>query len=177
MATLTATGIIFNDSTTLDSKYGIIPQTNTPVIFFQASAPSGWTRQTLHNDKILRVVSTGGGTSGGTNAFTNTLNSKPVSANVPVTINGLASGSTTLDINTIPSHAHPANSGGNIGVGAATPSFPGAFTGVAPGSSTGNYGNSGSHAHGVSFTSANGPLSTTLDFRVQYIVVIYCTFD
>ena len=35
----------------------------TIVAFFQASAPTGWTQNTTHNDKMLRVVSgTGGGT-------------------------------------------------------------------------------------------------------------------
>lgn len=174
MAVLTNTGIIFGDSTQLNSKYGIFPQ-STGVVFYQATAPTGWsTPGTEFNDRALRVVS-GTASSGGTNAFTSAFASKPISANVPVSITGLAANSTTIDVNTMAQHAHPANSGGNQGNASPSPSY-GSAAKVAPGTSTGNYGNSGGHAHPVTFTSANGPLSTSLDFTVQYINVIYCVF-
>ena len=54
-AILTSTGIQFSDNTVLNSKYGIVPQSTTSV-FFQTSAPTGWTKVTTHNDKTLRVV-------------------------------------------------------------------------------------------------------------------------
>lgn len=38
----------------------------TAMAFWQASAPTGWTKSTAHNDKALRVVSGTGGGSGGT---------------------------------------------------------------------------------------------------------------
>lgn len=41
----------------------------TKVIFPQASAPTGWTRDTTHNDKAIRIVSGSGGGSGGSSAF------------------------------------------------------------------------------------------------------------
>ena len=51
MSILQADGIQFgSDSTTLDSKYGIIPQ-NTVTVFFEASAPTGWTKLTTHSQK------------------------------------------------------------------------------------------------------------------------------
>lgn len=40
----------------------------TALVFYQASAPTGWTKQTSENDKYLRVVSGTGGGSGGTGA-------------------------------------------------------------------------------------------------------------
>lgn len=174
MAVLTNTGIIFSDSTSLNSKYGIFPQT-TPVVFYQASAPTGWAIVTTHNDKALRVVSGTGAGSAGTNVFTNTLISVPVTANVPVSISGLVANATTIDINTMVQHAHPANSGGNAQTGTPAPNR-GTITRVANGGGTGNNGNNGAHAHPVTFSSANGPLNTSVDFRVQYIDVIYCTF-
>jgi len=67
-AKLTVSGISFGDSTVLNSKYGIVPQSSVS-IFYQASAPTGWTKSTSNNDKTLRVVSGSGGTSGGTTAF------------------------------------------------------------------------------------------------------------
>lgn len=57
--------------------------------FFQASAPAGWTQDTTHNDKALRVVSGSGGGSAGTLDFS--------SANV---------GDTTLTVSQTPSHSH-----------------------------------------------------------------------
>ena len=40
------------------------------MLFYQASAPAGWTKLTADNNKTLRVVSGSGGGSGGTNSFT-----------------------------------------------------------------------------------------------------------
>lgn len=52
---------------------GQIPALEIPsgsaMLFYQASAPTGWTQVTTHNDKLLRVVSGTGAGSGGSNAF------------------------------------------------------------------------------------------------------------
>jgi hypothetical protein len=173
MAVLTSNGIDFISGGVLNSKYGIIPQ-SVPMIFISASAPTGWSQVTTQNDKCLRVVNnaTTGGTSGGTNTFSATLTTKPVSATVPVTINGFSVGNTTLSTTTIPAHAHPLNSGGNVGAS------PGStVNAAAPGSSTGNYGNGGGHNHPISYSSASGPGSSTIDFRVQYVDCIICTLN
>lgn len=175
MAVLTSTGIIFGDSTVIDSKYGMFPQ-GTPVIFYQVSAPTGWsTPGTQYPDRALRIISGGTLTAGGVNGFVSTFSSKPISANLGVSIFGLSVNPSTIDVNTMVQHAHPANSGGNQANGSPSPSL-GSVGKVAPGSSTGNYGNSGSHTHPVSFSSANGPINTSVDFRVLYIDVICCTF-
>jgi len=44
----------------------------TLMLFQQSTAPTGWTKETTHNDKALRVVS-GAASSGGTNAFSTTF--------------------------------------------------------------------------------------------------------
>lgn len=46
----------------------LIP-TATRMMFYQASAPFGWTQVTTQNDKALRVVNAAGGGSGGTHPF------------------------------------------------------------------------------------------------------------
>jgi hypothetical protein len=46
----------------------------TQTLFFNATAPIGWTKQTTHNDKALRIVSGTGGASAGTVAFTTAFN-------------------------------------------------------------------------------------------------------
>lgn len=170
MAVLTSTGIQFSAGNTIDSKYQIFPQTSA-VVFWQASAPTGWVTVTTHNNKALRVVSGAAGNSGGTNDFTTTMASRPLSATVPVTVNGVAGQPTTLDANTIPAHAHPANAGANVsasGGGAAR---------VANVGSTGAIGNGGGHTHPVTVNAASGPINTSIDFAVQYIDTIYCTFS
>jgi hypothetical protein len=171
MAILTLTGITFSDGTTASGRSSFFAPSGTVSLFYRATAPTGWTQVTTQNDKMLRVVSGTGGGSGGTNALTNTLASRPISATVPVTINGLSMGNTTLDINTIPLHGHPANNGGNTGAG------PGGTAVVAPGSTTGNQGGSSAHAHPTSYSSASGPWSTTLDMRIQYADVILCSLN
>lgn len=170
MAVLTLTGITFSNGTTLDSKYGIFPQTSA-VVFWQSAAPTGWVTVTTHNNKALRVVSGVAAGSGGTNDFTTTMANRTLTANVPVTVSGAAGQPTTLDANSIPAHAHPAFTGGvqnTAGGGNAM---------VAPAGSTGNFGNSGAHAHPIAINAANGPISTPIDFAVQYVSVIYCTFS
>lgn len=48
-------------------------ESGTTMLFYQAAAPTGWTKQTTHNDKALRVVSGVGGASGGTNPFSTVM--------------------------------------------------------------------------------------------------------
>lgn len=43
------------------------------MLFYQAAAPTGWTKITTQNDKALRVVSGSGGVAGGTNAFSTVM--------------------------------------------------------------------------------------------------------
>ena len=172
-AKLTASGVVFTDSTVLNSKYGIVPQSSVS-IFYQASAPTGWTKSTSNNDKTLRVVSGTGGTSGGSTAFSTIF---PTST-TPVSVSSIplsgTTGSTTLTEAQLPAHTHPnggftglSPGGGDVGGGAGwTRSSPG--TGPGPGSG------GGSHTHPWSGT-AN--FSSTFDLRLQYIDVIVCSFN
>jgi len=50
----------------------------TTIVFYQASAPTGWTKSTSHDNKALRVVSGTGGGSGGSTAFTSVFASRGV---------------------------------------------------------------------------------------------------
>lgn len=51
------------------SSGNISVDAGTVMLFYQAAAPTGWTKSTAHNDKALRVVSGTGGGSGGTHAL------------------------------------------------------------------------------------------------------------
>lgn len=170
MAVLTSTGIEFSAGNTINSKYQIFPKSSA-VVFWQSAAPTGWTIVTSNNNKALRVVSGTAGGSGGTNNFTNTMTNRTLSANVPVSISGVTGQNTTLTTNQIPAHSHPANAGGNVQAAGGGPAR------VANSGNTGNTGNGGAHLHPITVNAANGPISTTIDFRVQYVDVIYCTFN
>ena len=80
----------------------------TSMLFQQTAAPTGWTKQTTHDNKALRLV-TGSVSSSGSNSFTSVFNSNVAvsgtSNNSTVTISG-SSGSTTLTLDQIPSHRH-----------------------------------------------------------------------
>lgn len=82
-------------STTSASGGGV--PSGTTMLFQQTAAPTGWTKQTTHNNKALRVVS-GTASSGGSVAFTTAFStSRTVSGSVA---------NHTLTLSEIPSHNH-----------------------------------------------------------------------
>lgn len=170
-AKLTASGVVFTDSTVLNSKYGIVPQSSVS-IFYQASAPTGWTKSTSNNDKTLRVVSGTGGGSGGSTAFSTIF---PTST-TPITVSSIplsgSTGNTTLTEAQLPSHTHP--NGGFVGLspGGGDVASGGGWSRSSP--STGATGGGGAHSHPWSGT-AN--FSSSFDLRLQYIDVIVCSFN
>lgn len=178
MSILQTSGIQFGlDNTVLNSKYGIIPQ-NSVAVFYQASAPSGWSQVTTHNNKALRVVSgTGGGFgSGGSNGpggqpFSTIFptSTRPISG----TVNSAGSvGNTTLTVQQIPGHTH--NAGSQVNVSPGSPSVGGrAVNTSAPATSPTGGGNSHTHP----FSGAASPYSGSIDLRVKYIDVIICRFS
>jgi hypothetical protein len=180
MSILQTSGIQFGDNTVLNSKYGIIPQ-GTVAVFYQVSAPGGWSQVTTTaiNDRALRVVTgTGGGFgSGGTpgaaggqpfsTIFPTSV--RPISGNVTATG---SVGGTTLTTQQIPSHTH--NAGSSVNVSPGTPGIGGrAVNTNAP--ATSPTGGGQSHTH--PFTGGSSPYSGTIDLRVQYIDVILCSFN
>jgi hypothetical protein len=134
----------------------------TLMLFQQTSAPTGWTKQTTHDNKALRVVS-GTASSGGSVNFTTAFASKAVAGTV---------GNTTLTIAQIPSHNHAGPSGsefssyGSAGVGNAA--GPSGFRND-PIRLVSSTGGGGSHNH--SFT------GTAIDLAVQYVDLIIASKD
>lgn len=156
-----------NSSGQLDAATGLTNTsslgfpTGTLMLFQQTAAPTGWTKQTTHNDKALRVVS-GTASSGGTSAFTT------VFANQTPTINtsGLSAGATTLSTAQMPSHSHsytvyqylqPYYGDGNVV----------SWWGTS-GSTTGAQGGSGSHSHSMSGSAT----ASAITLNVQYVDLI-----
>lgn len=113
------------------------------MVFQQTAAPSGWTKQSTHDDKMMRVVSGTAG-SGGTNPFSTVFGQT-------------ATGSHALTETESAGHNHqPSNlaafrtNTGSVAVGGPT------ATTMATSGATDVDGSNGGHTH-------------TMDMRVQYV--------
>lgn len=178
----------------------------TSMLFQQSSAPTGWTKQTTHNDKALRLVTGSVGT-GGSVAFTTALGSgatvaggavsgnpgsnlSTASGNLSVSVSG-SIGSTTLSINQIPSHSHSYTKPGNSSAVGQFANVHGAVRNTTN-ANTGNKGGNGSHNHNINVSgniSGNPSLSgnvtagnlavgaSTAAINVQYVDFIIANKD
>jgi hypothetical protein len=153
-------------------------QTGTTLLFYQANAPTGWTKVTTHNNKALRVVSGTGGGSGGNTAFTSVFTSRTPSGSVSVSgsNSGGSVSNTTLTTTQIPSHSHTYEyrEDGFVGVAGYD------NTAELQLRNTGATGGNGAHNHGFTNPSWSGSGSfsgTAMDFNVQYIDVIIASKD
>ena len=146
----------------------------TKQLFVQTAAPTGWTKDTTHNDKALRVVS-GAASSGGSVAFETAFASQSPTGSVTITSVTGSAGATTLSTSQMPSHGHSKGS-------ADTPC---SVNGPTYGSkyfvlsgNTGSAGGGGSHSHAFSFSSGAGTFSgDAIDLDVSYVDVIIATKD
>tara|TARA_R100000808_G_C2114613_1_gene127663 strand:+ start:41 stop:727 length:687 start_codon:yes stop_codon:yes gene_type:complete len=162
----TSGNVLMSDGSAFASS-PLIP-TGSVMLFYQASAPTGWTKSTAHNDKALRVVSGSGGGSGGSVAFETAF-----ASHTPA---GSVSGNTashTLTISQIPEHTHSYNQKvynqpgvGNAGGGGAR------VTEADQGATTGSTGGGGGHSHGATGLSFSG---SAINLDVSYVDVIICT--
>lgn len=146
----------FNGATRADIPSG------TLMLFQQTAAPTGWTKQTTHDNKALRVVSGTAG-SGGTTAFTSVFTNQTPS--FTGAIGSLAGGATTLSIAQMPSHTHPSDNARFVGEGSG---FIGG--GTAFDNPTGATGGGGSHSHSITGTPGGSVGAVTLN--VQYVDLI-----
>jgi trimeric autotransporter adhesin len=145
----TAGNVLTSDGTTWSSSAaggGSSFPAGTLMLFQQTAAPTGWTKQTTHDNKALRVVS-GTAASGGSVAFTTAFASQTPAGTV---------GSTTLTTAQMPSHTH---------AGGATDIAGGDGCSVKAGTTTtGATGGGGSHNH--TFT------GTAINLAVSYVDLI-----
>lgn len=148
---------------------GVILPSGTVSLYYQSAAPTGWTQVTSLNDYALRIVSTTGGGTGGTTAFST------VFANQTPTISGgtlsATIGATTLTTAQIPSHTHPVPTDIGCGLGSINrvsgPAFPADIT-------SGATGGGGSHTH--SFSGSVGAItSSAITLNVRYANIILCS--
>ena len=160
-------GIGISDSTqpldpaSLNAVIQALIPTGTKMMFVQTAAPTGWTKDTTHDNKALRVVS-GTASTGGTVAFTTAFASQAVAGTV---------GNTTLTTAQMPSHSHTSynqlvytTSAPTINIATNDVNFQYGISGAT--SSTG-----GGSSHNHSFT------GTAIDMAVQYVDTIIAAKD
>jgi len=154
------------------------------MMFYQASAPTGWTQNTTSSldGRALRVETGQGGGSGGTHDLANppsTTHSHSTPSHSHS--HSLSAGSHTLTTSQMPSHTH--------GITGFTQN-PSGTAGLARGKnignnmnfSTGSAGSSSSHSHTLSGSISTGGSGTSgssspTAFAPKYVNVIICSKD
>jgi hypothetical protein len=146
-----------------------IPST-TRMLFAQASPPAGWTQVTTYNNYAMRIVSGGGGGTGGSVGFTTAFASQTPSGSVSVS--GTVGG-TALTEAQLPSHSHNAFGNGFVCTG----NSPGTvLNAVGSGAAfnyvfdTGSTGSGQTHTHG--FTGSGSFTGSAINLAVQYLDII-----
>jgi hypothetical protein len=158
-----STALEVNGTVTATAFIGVFPA-GTKMLFQQTTAPTGWTKDTTHDNKALRVVSGTAG-SGGVSTFTSAFGQRTVTS----TTAGGTVANHTLNTSRIPSHSHAQRRGNSTNSTEFT-----AVSGLGTGTNTGSTattGGSAAHSHGFSGTSHNHDL----DMRVQYVDLIIAT--
>lgn len=192
---VTGGGVITGDGSGLS---GVDPfASGTKMVFYQASAPTGWTQDTasaLSNTVMSVVTGTGGGTGGSTSYFSSFLATTDKSGTDTAPVTGSVSGTVgghSLSTPEIASHKHaitqfaPGPQNPSPTRGFDTPSFkatrsePTAFVFAEP-SAFPLQGGGGSHAHPFSgsLASATADVSVTVPAaNVKYANVIVAAKD
>lgn len=142
-------------------------ESGTRMVFFQANAPTGWTKLTGNNNKALRVVSGSGGGTGGSNTFSTAFNSN----------RGTSGGSVsnhTLTEAQIPSHRHRVDTYNEWSTSYGSYTTQGGYRQAHRGGTryppyTQNIGSGNAHNHGFS--------NPSLNLNVQYMDVIVAQKD
>ncbi len=174
---MTATHTILNG---IDSRVSAIENgvhaSGTKMLFQQSTAPTGWTKDTTHNDKALRVVTGTAGT-GGTNAFTTAFSFTPAGS-VSTSVSGTVANH-TLTTAQIPAHSHSMGSNTRVQVGFDNGT---AYAGRTDSGNSGpitystqDTGDGGAHNHGWSGSATSAFTGTAANLAPQYVDVIIAT--
>jgi hypothetical protein len=173
--------VLTSNGTTWTSAAAAAFDAGTLMLFQQTTAPTGWTKQTTHDNKALRVVS-GTASSGGSVAFTTAFASQTPTGSVTITSVTGSAGATTLSTPQIPSHSHGPGSLINApGANRRFESSPAPTNGTngdAVQGTTAAAGGGGSHDHPFSFSSGSGTFSgSAINLAVQYVDLIIASKD
>jgi len=159
----------------------------TKMLFQQTSAPTGWTKDTSHNDKALRITS-GTVSTGGSVAFETAFASQTPAGSISNSVSG-STASHTLEISEIPAHNHPGSTvqqredyNPTTGTTTQTPlgfgdTRGGSRASNSPLTITSQGGDQG-HSHGAGTLAVSSTFSgTAIDLDVSYVDVIIAAKD
>ena len=167
-----------NNTASIGTSRVVALPAGSSTVWYQAAAPTGWTKVTTHHDKSLRIVNTTGGGSGGITTFTGVFRSRTPGGSVSGSNSGGSVSDTTLSTTQIPSHNHTYlrnNGAWNTGTSGNTAVANDQGTSTPNTSSTGG-GNA--HGHGFTNPSWSGSFSgNAMDFDVQYVDMIIASID
>lgn len=130
--------------------------TGSKMVFYQATAPTGWTKDLVQHDKAMRVVTGGtGGGAGGSTTFSTAWNTTNTGASAPATDSVNPGG--TVNTASLGSHTHVLSHGHSTG---------GSQTGNVPGGSSHYvfFGNGTSDAIPSNVTTSSPDLSHSHSF-------------
>ena len=185
---MTATHTVLNglDARITSLEASLPAPSGTSMLFVQSAAPTGWTKQTTHNDKTLRVVS-GTASSGGSVAFTTAFASQTPAGSISSSVSGTTA-SHTLTIAEMPAHNHTGvvqqreDFNPTTGTTTQTPLGFGDTRGGSRASASpltiDNKGGGGGHSHGAGSLAVSSTFSgTAINLAVQYVDVIIANKD
>lgn len=157
--------MIADSAATTGMKWAALIPAGTVVIFYQASAPTGWAVSGSESNYALRLVSSGAGSAVAGTAFTTVFNDRTiVKTNLP------DFGITITD----PGHVHPYSRTASLSsqaTGTDNSLFPSTHYN---GYSTQNTSNATTGITAAFGSTARGGAQTTMDFQVAYINVMKC---
>ena len=155
------------------------------MVFYQASAPTGWTQDTAAalSDAAFRVTTGSGAGTGGADTFQTTFAASRTLNTGAIAVTGTIAGSTgahTLSTPEIPPHTHPIP-----GFGPSPPQNRGGAgqsQGLTPATiSSGGTGGGGGHSHTLSATFSSGATADTAltmpGMNIKYANVIVAAKD
>ncbi len=167
--TMGVAGTLTSDGTT---PYDSFPS-GTLMLFQQTAAPTGWTKQSTHDDKALRVV-TGAASSGGSTAFTSVFTARTIAeANLPVHTHTFSATTSSDGAHTHQLSADRNTNSTGSGGGDRLQDLIDGTAGNDDATTTSN----GAHTHTVSGTTGSTGSGTAMDFAVQYVDLIIAAKD
>jgi hypothetical protein len=156
------------DAATINSVAIDAFPSGTKMLFNQTAAPTGWTKDTTHNDKALRITNGTVGT-GGSVAFETAFASQTPAGTIAVTV-----ASHALTISEMPSHNHSITPNTVNGTQSDGGTFGAGGGGDSRTLTIGNEGGGQPHTHANSTGTFTG---TAMNLDVQYVDIIIATKD
>ena len=152
----------------------------TRLLFHMSSPPVGWTKDTSHNDKALRVVSGSVGT-GGSVAFSSVMASQTPAGTVSTNFTGTTA-STVLSVSQIPSHSHTftesfSKEDNNFSAGSQRPLRENSVNLGNYTITTASTGGGGGHTHAFSVTGGSTFSGSAMNLAIRYVDIIIAQKD